>query len=117
MNLDKLLQNMSDCTNKVTVSITSIIALITAVAEMGEKAYPYLVKIIDASSELVTALADAGDDFADLYKQFVEKLNELKTKIETEIAENGYISTDFEGFVNEVNEMHKAHLEAMKEIE
>lgn len=103
--LDETLQNLSDITGEVTVSLNAVITLVTTLIAFGEKAYPYIVNIINQIIDL----------YKELGKQY-DVLEKLKNEIETKIAESGIIViTDLDDFVAEVEVMHAKQQAAFRE--
>ena len=65
-DLDAFLQNVEDISGQTTSTITSLVALITALIAFGEKAYPYAVKVIEAVIELYSELGSGYESIVEL---------------------------------------------------
>jgi len=47
-DLEAFVQNVEDISGQATTTITSVVALVSALISLGTTAYPYIVKVIDA---------------------------------------------------------------------
>lgn len=108
-DLNALAQNIADISGEATDAIAKVAALVVALMVFGEKAYPYIVKVIDASIDMFSKLGEG-------YEYFVALLSKLKTLVETKLAENGYVTKgDIDEFFASIETMHALQLEAEKE--
>lgn len=108
-DLDALLQNVEDISGQTTATLSAGIALITSLIALGEKAYPYVVQVINTLLELFTKLGDA-------YESAIALLEKIRFEVEAKIAEGGVITTgSLDDFMAEVEAMHAKHLGSLTE--
>jgi hypothetical protein len=116
MSLDTLLQNISDCSGAATSKVNTVTALIVALIAFGEKAYPYIVKIIEATSDLFVELSTAGGVLEKYYAEVVEKLEAMKVMIVAKLADNGVVDDEtLSAWIASISAMASAHDAALEE--
>lgn len=108
-DFEDLIQNIKDISGEASETIVSLTALITASVALGESAYPYIIKVIDAVSDMIQATIDGSEDI-------IERLEELKKEVEIKAAVLGYIATDQEEYLDAVHAMAEKQEEVENEL-
>lgn len=108
-DIDAFLQNVEDISSQTTATITAGVALITSLITIGEKAYPYVIQVINTLIECFTTLGDA-------YESAVALLEKLRIEVEIKLAEGGIVTTgSLDEFMEAVETMNAKQQAAYKE--